>query len=155
MRMTRKAVAQSGFTLIELLITIATIMVLSGIALTGFTVYKEQAYIRMEEQMMQQARTALEAGKQDSESFPDEAIIVDQRTPGPMADDSGKQLLPGLTLPPEFRVYAKHDPTCSDSGCMEDYLITRSCHTHKKVVYFHMYQGVEATMSNVDDADPC
>lgn len=143
-----------GFTLIELLVTIAILMILSGIALTGYTVYKDQAYGRIAEQMMNQARTALEAGKQDSERFPDELMEVDQNSSGVVTGDN-QILLPGLVLPEHFRVYVTHDPTCADDSCLEDYILTRHCKTGKKVVYFKTYGGIESTTYNVDDDGPC
>ena len=146
---------ESGFTLVELLVTTAILVILCGIAFTGFSVYRAQAYERSSEQMMQQARTALEAGKQDSESFPAELMTVDQNSSGPLLDPTAQMLMPGLVLPEHFRVYATHDPTCTDAACMEDYIITRPCSIAKKVVYFRTFGGIEATTYDVDDAGPC
>ena len=145
---------EHGFTLIELLVTCAIILVLSGIALTGFTLYKDSAYRRSAEQMMQQTRTALEAGKQDVEDATD-TIEVTLRAAGPMATADAQALLPGLVLPEQFWIYALHNPACDDEVCMEDYVIARSCHTEVRNIYFKTHGGIESMTWNVADAAPC
>jgi len=147
--------SESGFTLVELLVTIAILMILSAIALTGFSVYKDQAYQKIAEQIMNQARTALEAGKQDTEASGGEAIEVDQNASGLITVEHGQTLMPGLVLPEHFRLYALHDPSCSEDACMEDYILARHCKTGKKVVYFRTYGGIESLTTNVDDDGPC
>ncbi|MFN8390220.1 MAG: type II secretion system protein [Bdellovibrionota bacterium] len=149
------AARQGGFTLVELLVTTAIIVILTGIAFTGFTVYKESAYMRISEQLMHQARTALEAGKQDNEGAGTELVTVDQNTAGPLSDPVAQALMPGLVLTPHVRIYATYDPTCSDATCMQDYIMTRHCLTQKKVVYFRTFGGIESTTYNVDDSGPC
>jgi len=145
----------TGFTLVELLVTVAILLILGALALTGFEVYKEQAYVRVSEELMGNARTALEAGKQDSETFPSGMMTVDQNAAGPMADATGQLLFPGLVLPKNFRVFATHDPSCAVDSCLEDFIQTRHCKTNKKTVYFRTYGGIEATTFNVDDATSC
>ena len=144
-----------GFTLVELLVVVSILLILGSLSLSAFSLYKEQARVRSSEELMRNARLALEAGKGDNESFPAAMIIVDQNAPGVIADATGKALMPGLVLPDHFRLFATHDPTCAADACMEDFIQARHCQTSKKTVYFRTFGGIEATMYNVADPAPC
>ena len=146
--------AEAGFTLIELLVVMAVIGILSGLALQSFYIYRYNAYHGVALATFGQARTALEAGKADTEDF-NAPLAVDQTTAGPATQGDGRDLVPGLVLPPHFHIYASHDPTCTSGACMVDYVAARHCLVHKKAVYFRVNGLPGVTMLNVTEPGDC
>ena len=144
-----------GFTLIEMLLVVAIIMILAGLSVTAFTLYREQAYARMGEQLLSNARTALEAGKQDEEDFPSALMRVDVTAAGALPVGVGKQLFPGLVLPNDLHFFATHNPTCAADACLQDYIEARSCKINIKSVWFRTYGGVEVTNLKTAEAAAC
>ncbi len=146
---------ESGFTLVEMLITCAILLILGALALSAFTIYKREAYMKSSAQLMGQARTALEAGKQDSESFPASLMTVDQSTAGPISSATGSLLMPGFIVTQDYRLFVNHDPTCSADACLEDYIEVKHCSTDGKTVYWRTYGGIEFLNLNAADSSGC
>jgi prepilin-type N-terminal cleavage/methylation domain-containing protein len=146
---------QSGFTLVELLVATAIIMVLAGLAVQAYNIHKENAYHAIALGMMQQTRTALAAGKVDSESFPQSAMIVDQRSAGVATNGDANLLVPGLVVPERFHVQVRHDPTCTEPGCIEDSIVCQHCNAKRRVLYVKPYKMPEIILFNAEVDGPC
>lgn len=146
---------ESGFTLVELLVTVAILLILGALSMSAFEVYKREAYMKSSAQLLGQARTALEAGKQDSESFPASVMTVDQTSPGPLTGATGPLLMPGFVVSKDYRLFVNHDPTCSSDLCLEDYIETKHCSTDGKTIYWRTYGGIEFTNLNAADPSGC
>ncbi len=138
---------ESGFTFIELLVSTTIIFVLASLAIQSFFIYREDAYHSLAQQMMQQTRTSMEAGKIDSESFSGNLFFVSTDA-GPATALDGPEIVPSLVLPENFYVYVFHNPACSIAGCIEDYVITRNCKINQRVVYWKSYQVGESMINN-------
>ena len=146
--------SESGFTLVELLVASAIVVILSGLAVQAYVIYRENSYHTIAKQMLGNTRTAMEAGKVDSESFDSNLFFVSQ-TPGAASGMDADELVPGLTLPEDFYVYVFHNPVCQTAGCMEDYVITRHCKSNQRVIYFKTHAMGETTMFNADAGGAC
>jgi type II secretory pathway pseudopilin PulG len=138
---------EAGFTFIELLVATTIIFVLASLAIQSFFIYREDAYHSLAQQMMQQTRTSMEAGKIDSESFDSNLFFVSTDA-GPAEALDGPDIVPSLVLPDNFYVYVFHNPACSVAGCIEDYVITRHCRINQRVVYWKSYRVGESTVMN-------
>ena len=147
--------SQRGFTLVELLVASAIVVILAALAVQALSIYREDAYHKIALQMMGQLRTALEAGKIDSESFPTTLMVVDQTDPGVVQGATGQLLLPGMVLPQNTRLYAAHNPACADISCPEDVLETRHCNIQRRVTYTKFHDGPAVTVYDVAAAGPC
>ncbi|MCB0322701.1 MAG: prepilin-type N-terminal cleavage/methylation domain-containing protein [Bdellovibrionales bacterium] len=145
---------EAGFTLIELLVASAIIVVLSGLAVQAYVIYRESSYHTIAMQMMGNTRTAMEAGKVDSERFTNNLFFISQ-TPGPATAMDGEDIVPGLTLPNDFYVYVFHNPGCQFVGCMEDYVITRHCKSGQRVIYSKAHDMGETVVYNAAAGGSC
>ena len=154
MKIAQKA-PENGFTLVELLIVCSTILILSGLALQAFFVYKDRAYHEIAMQLMGDARIALEAGKIDAEQFPDQTLLVDQNHAGLAVEGDAAVIAPGLVLPENCIVHIAHNPQCLAAGCVEDLIVTRHCKAKTKVLYTRIYQLGEVTLYSAADSSLC
>ena len=150
-----RAEHESGFTLVELLVACAILMVLGALSVQAYSIYKQNAYHKVALQMMGQARLALEAGKVDSETFPQHMMIVDRQAPGPAVGGDADLLVPGLVLPSDFYVRVQHDPTCSVPGCIQDSIVSRHCKINKKVWFVRAYKMGELLIEEAAAGGAC
>ncbi len=146
--------SESGFTIIEVLVSSAIIVILAGLAVQAYVIYREDSYHTIAKQMMGNTRTALEAGKVDSESFVGVLQFV-STTPGEATEMDGETIVPGLTLPGDFSVQVIHNPNCANPACVEDYVVTRHCKTAQRVVYTRTHQLGASTIFNSAAAGAC
>lgn len=130
--------SENGFTLVELLVAAAIIGILCGLAVESFAVYRSRAYESLEVQVMSQTRTALEAGKMDSEQFPAELMTVSAGAPGALPGATAEILLPGLRLPNDFQLLVQHNPTCESGLCLIDFIEARHCKIAKAVRFWNI-----------------
>lgn len=141
---------ESGFSLIELLVSSAIIAILAGLAIKAYDSYKQNSYNRIADTVFNQARAALEAGKIDSESFPDAAMTSITVGPGEASGVHGELLLPGLIVPKDTRAAVVHNPLCTDSGCIEDTIRVDHCKGSKSITYSAQGSGgVSVLLRNV------
>jgi prepilin-type N-terminal cleavage/methylation domain-containing protein len=146
--------SESGFTLVELLVACAIIAILAGLTVQSYVIYRADSYHAVAKQMFGHTRTALEAGKVDSETF-NGNLTFESTTAGPAEAGDGEVLVPGLTLPEDFYVYAFHNPACVAVGCLEDYVITRHCKSDQRVVYFRSHLLGESTLLSAAAVGAC
>ena len=147
--------SEAGFTLLELLVASAIIVILSGLSIQSYVIYREDAYHKLAMQMMGQTRTAMEAGKVDSESFGSATMFVETTDPGPATSGDGETIVPGLVLPEDFYLYVWHDPTCATDSCVEDYVITRHCKANQRVVHYKFKSFGQSTIYNAAAPTDC
>lgn len=146
--------SESGFTIIEVLVSSAIVVILAGLALQAYVIYREDSYHTIAKQMMGNTRTALEAGKVDSEAFAGVLQFV-STTPGEATEMDGETLVPGLVLPGDFSVQVIHNPDCNNPACVEDYVVTRHCKAGQRVVYTRTHQLGASTVFNSAAAGAC
>jgi len=139
-----------GFSLIELLVAVAIISILAGLATKAYGTYKQNAYNRIADTVFTQTRSALEAGKIDSESFPATAMSSITVGAGEPAGVHGEILLPGLIVPNDTRVAVAHNPLCTDSSCIEDTIRVDHCKGSQSITYSKQGTGgIQILLRNV------
>ena len=146
---------EAGFSLIELLVTMAILAVLAGLATQAYALYKDNAEHSIAVALFNQMRTSLEAGKIESENFPDEIMIVDRQGPGVSDGEVEELLLPGLVMPKFTHIFLRHQPSCGDAACIEDIISVRHCLTDRIVTYSKFHQGAAVLNLNGAALVPC
>jgi prepilin-type N-terminal cleavage/methylation domain-containing protein len=143
----RKMRAQHGFTLLELLTVIATIGILSAIALSGMKVYRSNAAYSVAQKTIHDARTSLEAGV-TAETPPGAVPAFSQNTQGAIGDAAASTLMPGMQVPKNVKLQATYDPTCNDGSCFSEMLQVDHCLSENFVRWTRLGNGVEFEFPN-------
>lgn len=144
---------QAGFTLIELLTVIATIGVLSILAMSGFSVYRHKAAYAVATSTYKSARNALEASISDTNNLPAAvAPAVTLNTAGPVTVARAKDVMIGMQLPKNLKMLVSYDPTCIDGTCIEAFLSARHCLGKEYLYWFRRGDGIESLVENIAGA---
>ncbi|MBX7145365.1 MAG: hypothetical protein K1X79_13015 [Oligoflexia bacterium] len=141
--------SQSGFTLIELLTIIGTIGILGGMSIAAFQEYKGKATYQVAFSTVSSARSALEAALTEPDATYSNVAMYTQAAPGPVGNASASQLLPGLMLPKNNKIYFSFDPTCLTSACISAVFTARHCSGIQYASWTRFGDGTEILMENV------
>lgn len=139
-----------GFTLIEMLMVIAVIGVLAGISLQTFAVYRENAFYASSEEILRNARTALDIGRTNEESFPARVLFTQAFTGGSVTNNDAAMIAPGLNNNNNSYVYVYHNPTCASPWCLTDYITSRHCRAEEYTYWYRYANGFAAQVEHVD-----
>ena len=145
----RRDTSQLGFTLIELLIVIAIIGVLTLLGMTAFRIYQANAGYAVAARLMQDARTAFEAGVSDFDNPPSTVSLTSQVVKGPVSDPSARSLLPGLMIPGSVKFQVSYDSTCQATGCQSGFIQVNHCQGHQYLRYLRFGDGSDILIPNV------
>lgn len=146
-RQQRRIANQSGFTLIELLVVVSIIGVLALIAITQFSIYREDAEYAKAETSLRNARTALEFGTEeitsDDGSVPYTQTTLDSAAlPVDLAE-----IMPGATLSPDVVLGVQFN-YCEDPETLDiNQLVTAfPCKASTYTLWLRFCNGLELPM---------
>jgi len=144
----RKNAAQ-GFTMIELLISIAIIGILASLALTSFTIYRQDAEYSKAEADLRNSRTAMEAGSQDLADGYSLALTYSDVVGGVLVDPLAEVMPQGATSK-DVRLGASYE-SCDGGapGDLNQYIIASSCKANKSISYSRFCNGIEVLVSEL------
>ena len=150
----RKRSKESGFTLIELLTVILTIGILAATSVQSHGVLRQRVYDTAAEDMIRNAKTALEAGKGNFEHLDNAWLWVDSDSKGrlsgwgPDGALSGRDIVPGLVVNEDTRISVNYSTWCNaaniaswgcrptDLCCVSESIMARHC--KGRSVYDHV-----------------
>ena len=141
---------QGGFTLLELLMSLVIIGILATLFTIAAGIYRSKAYYAISEQMLQQAKVALEAGMAETEGAPSSFMSIWQNTPGPITDFYTENVALGFVNPDNAVIYIDHLDTCSTDWCLVNWIRARHCDSNEYVYWYRFYNGVEMTYRHVN-----
>ncbi len=138
---------EQGFTMIELLISISIIGILASLALTSFSIYRENAEYTKAESDLRNSRVAMEAGTQDISGAFSLALSYSGTAGGnvPAPLDS---VMPQAVTSSDVRLGVAYDscPVGAGAGAVEQYIISSSCKGRKSVSWTRFCDGMEVTI---------
>jgi len=143
---------EAGFTIIELLVTSLITSILAGIALVGFSIYKDNAEYAKAESDLRNARTAAEVGLQEFDGS-SQPISFSTTTGGPVTGVLSS-VLPGAVVSPDIALGAEIDDCSSGSG-FEQHVVARACKAELYTSWARFCNGVEVTQSQVSLPGGC
>lgn len=148
---------EQAFTILELLFTILILGVISAMAVQSYTIYKQKAQHGSALSLFNQARSALEGGKinSESDSFSSEVMEVEQQGPGLPGGEFGQVLLSGLVIPEKHMVYVRHVTNCSEPTCVEDIISVRHCGTTEVARLVGFFSGSTVIDQHATPDGPC
>ncbi len=144
----------SGFTIVELVLVTVIVGLLSAMASQAFTLMKERAYYVSSERVMQDARTALEAGTLHEGDFSGMQTIS-QNSSGLVTVGLGQTLVPGLVLPEFTNFLVQHDPDCQNGACLASFISVRNCKSQRYTYWFRLGNGGESLLQSVSAPASC
>ena len=136
---------ERGFTLIELLTVVMIIGSLSALAMTGFFVYKNEAYFARAQVTLHDARTALEAGYEDIVDLG--ALDLWSGSDGAALGGQLATMFPAMGVPVDTRMHAMQTP-CGDGQNME-LIIVYACTAERFTSWTRTCGGFEVLSDGV------
>lgn len=147
-----QAQGQGGFTLIELLVVVSIIGILAATSIGSYDIVKTQTKYANSELTLAAARTAMEAGKAESDTFTT-TMSAWQNSAGPMTSSNARRIAPGMVVPRNSIVYVYHNPNCNGATwCLEDYVYTRDCTINEYVMWYRYAHGYERKIDHLSAA---
>jgi prepilin-type N-terminal cleavage/methylation domain-containing protein len=143
---------QAGFTIVELLTVVCLIGILSVLALTGFSVYRQKAAYAVASSSYKSARNALEASTADTTNLPGAVAAVVIADPGPVTVAGARDIMIGMQIPKNLKMRVSYDPNCLDATCIEAFMSSRHCLGREYLYWFRRGDGVESLVENVAGA---
>ena len=135
--------AARGFTMIELLIAIAIIGILASLALTSFTIYREDAEYSKAESDLRNSRTAMEAGSQDLPDGYSLALTYSDITGGVLANPLS-EVMPEGASSRDVRLGASYESCAGGApGDLNQFIIASSCKANRSISYSRFCNGLE------------
>ena len=142
---------EQGFTIVELLISTAIISILGVMAISAFTLYKDNAEYSKAVSDLRNARTAAEVGLQEAEQAGATYAMTYSVTTGGAVSGGLENILPGASTTPGVRVGAMVVGTCSSSSSAQSQVITAvSCNSSRYTSWFRQCDGTEVQLHDQD-----
>lgn len=141
--------SERGFTLIELLVSLAIISSLSGLALTGFIVYRDNAEYTRGEATFRNARVAMETGDMDAPVGLNVGYTVSGDSGGPVPG-ALQTILPGAETPKDLKLGAMYT-YCDDSSNpmqLHELLVVVPCKSTRGLRWVKFCGGTEILFEN-------
>ena len=148
MRTCRKG-SSKGFTLIELMTAIATLGILSAMSIQSFKIYRENAHYTRAASALRNGEVAVHAALSTPDIVLPSVNMYSQVVAGEIADLSAREIVPGLVLPVDVRVRVYNDPTCSNGGCIAQFLQANPCHGTSYANWTRFGDGEEILITNL------
>ena len=147
---------EAGFTLIELLSVMATLSVLVAISVSTYSEYRKQAFHTVAKETLTFARTALEAGKADTDSFGNNTMWAYANKSSSFVGNEASTIAPGLKADNDMYIYVYHDPSCApNTMCLEDYITIRHCKTQLRTLWYRYTNGLEYKWEKLSSTAGC
>lgn len=150
-----KKIQQSGFTLIELLVVMSILSVLVALAVQNFKEYRERAFHTLAKEMLAGARTALEAGKIDTDDLGSSNLYAYANKSSNLSGQPAV-IAPGLVADNDMYIYVFHNPGCDPNvNCLEDYITVRHCKTQLRTLWYRYNYGYERKWEKLSSTSGC
>lgn len=148
--------AEAGFTLIELLTTMAIISILSGLAISTYFLYRENAEYSKGVATLRNARTAYGAGELE---LPEGYSMAFTQTGVSGGNLSGElsRVLPGANTPGQVRLGAEVNQCDEGSDPLDRaaFIVSEPCLSEQEVRWQKFCGGIEILSEHVANAAPC
>lgn len=148
--------AESGFTLVELLVTVAVLMILGGLSLCSYILYKENAEYAKGTATLRNARTALGVGELE---LPDGYALAFTQTgtSGGMLAGEMARVMPGANTPGGVRLGVEVNDCSETSGPMDRalYVVSEPCLSKESARWQKFCGGMEILLEHVSNPTPC
>ena len=140
--------SEKGFTLIELLVVVCLLMILSGLGIQTMHTYRSKAAYSVGESTLHSARTALEAGLNNTDNPPPSIELFTQASQGPIANAAAAALLPAMVMPKHVELQASHDADCTEGACMSDMIQAKACQAEEYLRWVRFGDGIDIYMEH-------
>ena len=147
---------EKGFTLVELLVTMAILMILAGLSLASFMLYKENAEYAKGSSALRNARTALGVGELELPDGYSLAYTQSGTGGGNLAGEMAR-VMPGANTPANVRLGVEVNQCDELSNPMDRamYVVSEPCHTHEAARWQKFCGGLEVLLEHVANPAPC